>query len=116
MKLQGRASLPARGNYMERDKMAVLAISFLRALSFSGAEALLMQEGYVEEACVEKEDEDGLCGRKFFYPYCLYDSEGRKLDCIYYIEHCNLAVDQSYTDGRMTWEDVKTEWARDGVG
>ena len=55
--------------------MAVLALSFLQALSFCGAEAML--------------------------------------DCIYYIEYCNQVIDVAYMDGRMTWEDVKTEWARD---
>ena len=91
--------------------MAVLALSFLQALSFCGAEAMLVEEGYVKEACMEKDS--GICKRVFLYPYSLYSREGRKLDCIYYIEYCNQVIDVAYMDGRMTWEDVKTEWARD---
>lgn len=90
--------------------MAVLAISFLQALSFSGAEAMLLQEGYVKEKRIEKEDER--YERKFLYPYSLYDCKGEKLDCIYYIEYCRSVIDCEYADGRMTWEDEKTEWAR----
>lgn len=63
--------------------MAILALSFLRALSFTGAEALLLREGYVKEACVETETASG--GRRFRYPYCLYDG-GRRLDGISYVE------------------------------
>lgn len=79
------------------------------ALSFTGAEALLLQEGYVKEACVETETASG--GRRFRYPYCLYDG-GRRLDCISYVEDCRLAVDPEYADGRTTWEPEQTEWLR----
>ena len=91
--------------------MAVLNLSFLQALSFLGAEKLLLQEGYVKEECIEKEDK--IFERKFLYPYSLYDCEGKKLDCIYYIEYCNQVIDDEHADGRMTWEDVRTEWRRE---
>lgn len=35
------------------------------------------------------------------------------MDCIFYIEYCNYVVDDEYVDGRMTWEDEKTEWIRE---
>lgn len=91
--------------------MAVLNLTFLQGLSFHGAERLLLQEGYVKEMCIEKEDTE--YERKFLYPYSLYDSKGKKLDCIYYIEYCNQVIDDEYADGRMTWEDVKIEWRRE---
>lgn len=91
--------------------MAILALSFLQSLSFCGAEALLIQEGYVEEDVIEQDDE--LYERKFLYPYSLYDRNGKRIDCIYYIEYCRQVMDEEYGDGRMTWEDIKTEWRRD---
>lgn len=91
--------------------MAILCLSFLKSLSFGGAEALLFQEGYTEEKYIEKSDE--IFDSKFIYPYSLYDSRGKKLDCIYYIEYCNQVIDDEYFDGRMTWETIKTEWLRE---
>lgn len=95
--------------------MAVLDLSFLRALSFGGADAMLRQEGYVKEACMETDS--GACGRVFRYPYVLY-SGGRRVDRICYVEYCRQVADVEYTDGRMTWEPVKEGWERpaDGTG
>lgn len=90
--------------------MAILSLAFLEGLSYTGARNLLLQEGYVEEA--EFEEPDVSCGRKFRYPYVLYDSRKRKIDCIYYTEYCVPVMDVSYTDGRMTWEAVREEWTR----
>ena len=41
---------------MADDKMVILALPFLNALSLKGAEDLLKQEGYVEEKVIEKQD------------------------------------------------------------
>ena len=90
--------------------MAILALSFLEALSFNGAEDLLLQEGYVVETVIEKQD--FTCDRKFLYPHVLYNSKKEKIDCVFYAEYCNQVVDDEYIDGRMTWESVKTEWTR----
>ena len=90
--------------------MAALVLPFLNALSHKGAEDLLKQEGYVEEKVIEKQD--STCDRIFFYPYVLYNSENKKIDCIFYVEYCNQVVDDEYVDGRMTWEPIKTEWTR----
>ncbi|MCI8803357.1 MAG: hypothetical protein HFG01_08490 [Oscillibacter sp.] len=40
--------------------MAVLALSFLKALSVHSAERLLFQEGYVEEPCIEQDVPAGI--------------------------------------------------------
>lgn len=90
--------------------MAILALSFLNALSLKGAEDLLQQEGYVEEKVIEKHDSG--CDRIFLYPYVLYNSEEEQIDCIFYVEYCNQVVDDEYVDGRMAWESIKTEWTR----
>ena len=90
--------------------MAILALSFLEALSFKGAEDLLLQEGYVAEKVIEKEDSG--CDRIFLYPYVLSNREEEKIDCIFYVEYCKQVVDDEYDDGRMSWDPVKTEWAR----
>lgn len=90
--------------------MAILALSFLNALSLKGAEDLLKQEGYVEEKVIEKQD--STCNKIFLYPYVLYNSEKKKIDCIFYMEYCHQVVDDEYIDGRMTWGLIKTEWTR----
>ena len=90
--------------------MAILALSFLEELSYKDADNLLLQEGYVEEKVIEKQD--STCDRKFLYPHVLYNSENERVDCIFYVEYCNQVVDDEYIDGRMTWEPVKTEWTR----
>lgn len=90
--------------------MAILALSFLNVLSLKGAEDLLKQEGYVEEKVIEKQD--STCDRIFLYPYILYNSKNKKIDCIFYVEYCNQVVDNEYVDGRMTWESIKAEWIR----
>lgn len=91
--------------------MAILCLLFLKSLFFSGAEALLFQEGYTEEKRIETDDK--FFDAKFIYPYSLFDNNGKKLDCIYYIEYCNQVIDDEYVDGRMTWEDIKTKWQRE---
>ena len=90
--------------------MAILTLSLLKALSYKGARDLLLQEGYVEEKYYKEQGTS--CDKKVLYPYVLYDSKKRKLDCIYYVEYCNWVIDDEYIDGRMTWEDIKTEWTR----
>ena len=89
--------------------MAIVELSFLNSLSYKGAVELLLQEGYVEEKEIEKQD--STCDKIFLYPYVLYD-EKREIDCLFYIEFCNQVVDDEYIDGRMTWEPVKTEWRK----
>lgn len=71
----------------------------------------MLQEGYIKGKCIEKED--AVCDRKMLYPYFLYDCSGKRLDYICYIEHCNQVTDDEYTDGRMIWEAVRTEWTRE---
>lgn len=90
--------------------MAILALPLLNTLSLIVAEDLLKQEGYVEEKVIEKQD--STFDRIFLYPYVLYNSENKKMDCIFYVEYCNQVVDDEYVDGRMTWESIKTEWTR----
>ena len=92
--------------------MAVFLLSFFKALSYTGARNLLLQEGYVEET--KSEARDASCGRTFLYPYVLYDGQKRTLDCIYYMEYCRWVRDEEYLDGRMTWEAVRSEWTRTG--
>ena len=88
------------------DKMVVFSI-FEKV---GNKEEFLLQEGYVKEPVIEQP----VVGydRKFIYPYVLYDDQKKKMDCIFYIEYCNYVVDDEYVDGRMTWEDEKTEWIR----
>lgn len=93
--------------------MAILNLSFLLALSCKSATELLLQEGYVEEQPREKPSP--ACDRKFIYPYALYDSTGKQLDCIFYVEYCNQVIDDEYLDGRMSWKVSQTKWTREGV-
>ena len=92
--------------------MAVLALSFLKALSVHGAEQLLLQEGYMEEARIERKDAADRAA--FFAPYALYDAGGDLLDRIYYIEFCERVLDVEYEDRRKTWEELRGEWSRQG--
>lgn len=77
---------------------------------FRNKEEFLMQEGYIKESVIEQTTVG--YDRRFLYPYVLYYNN-KKIDCIYYVEYCNYVVDDEYTDGRMTWEDIKTEWVRE---
>ena len=74
---------------------------------------ILTARRYVKEPVIEQP----VVGydRKFIYPYVLYDDQKKKMDCIFYIEYCNYVVDDEYADGRMTWEDEKTEWIREEI-
>lgn len=93
--------------------MPILDLSLLRTPAYKHTMELLLQEGYVEEN--PREQADPTCDRKFLYPYSLYDSTGKLLDCIVYVEYCNQVIDDEYIDGRMTWEVIKVEWTRTGM-
>ena len=84
--------------------MAIVELYFLNSLSYKGAVDLLLQEGYIVEKEIEKQD--STYDKIFLYPYVLYD-EKREIDCLFYIEFCNQVVDDEYIDGPMTWEPVK---------
>lgn len=88
----------------------MVRLNLLQSLSFQAGKQLLIEEGYLAEK--ELETDNAICDRVFLSPYCLYDREGNKLDRIDYAEFCNCVVDTEYTDGRMTWEPVKTAWLR----
>ena len=90
--------------------MAIVDLNFLNSLSYKSAENLLLQEGYIVEKEIEEKDPN--CDKIFLYPYVFYDDGKREIDCIFYIEYCNLVVDDEFIDGRMTWETVKTEWRK----
>lgn len=90
--------------------MAIITLPFLKSLSFKGARDLLLQEGYVEEAVIEKQSP--ACDRQYLYPYVLYSSDREILDTIFYVECCNRVIDEEYADGRMTWEPIATDWAK----
>ncbi len=82
----------------------------LNGLSFSGAEELLKQEGYIPGECIEKPAGD--CERVFLYPYSLHDADGRLIDRVYHAEYCVEVEDSEYTDGKKTWDVLRAEWMR----
>ncbi len=82
--------------------------NILQNLSFSRGVKLLLEEGYIEKECIEIEDRS--CDKLFLYPFSLKNSQDIEIDRIYFAEYCNQVIDDEYTDGRMTWEPVKTEW------
>lgn len=88
----------------------MIILNILQGLSFSAGEKMLLEEGYIEEECIEKDD--NIYDRIFLYPYCLYDMQGKQIDCIYFAEYCNYVIDGEYIDDRMTYEPVKSEWIR----
>lgn len=90
--------------------MAIAELYFLNSLSYKGAVDLLLQEGYIVEKEIEKQDSN--YDKVFLYPYVLYDDNKREIDCIFYTELCNQVVDDEYIDEPMTWEPVKTEWRK----
>lgn len=85
--------------------------NILQSLSFSMGVNLLLEEGYVAEECIEKEDNS--CDKLFLYPYSLKNNQGIENDIIYWAEYCNQVVDDEYVDGRMTWEPIKTKWIKE---
>lgn len=89
----------------------MVILNILQGLSFSQGEKMLLEEGYIAQECIEKEDI--LCDKLFLYPYCLNDNLGKKIDCIYFAEYCNYVIDDEYIDGRMTWEPIKVKWLRE---
>lgn len=88
----------------------MVVFDILQKLSFSSGEKLLLEEGYVEEKCIKREDSS--CDMLFLYPYCLRDNHGNLIDCIYLAEYCDRVVDDEYIDGRMTWEPIKASWIK----
>lgn len=88
----------------------MIILDILQGLSWSAGEKLLMEEGYLAEECIKMDDAS--CDKLFLYPYCLYDTHGKRLDCIYLSEYCNHVIDDEYVDGRMTWEPIKIQWTR----
>lgn len=87
----------------------IINLSFINDLSYIGAYNLLLQEGYVEETSIE---EDEIFNKKCITPFSLYNNQGQKIDCIYYIEYCNEVIDTQYVDGRMTLEEVEVKWKK----
>ncbi len=85
--------------------------NILQRLSFSKGVNLLLEEGYVEEECIEKEDNS--CDKLFLYPYSLKNNQGMEIDIIYFAEYCNRIVDDEYADGRMTWEPIEAKWIKE---
>lgn len=90
--------------------MAIITLPFLETLPFNGARNLLLQEGYVEEAVLERQSP--VCDRQYLYPYMLCSSDREILDTIFYVECCNRVIDEEYADGRMTWEPIATDWTK----
>lgn len=88
----------------------MIILNILQGLSLTTGEKLLLEEGYISEECIERKHTS--CDKLFLYPYCLYDTKGKQLDCIYFAEYCNYVMDEEYIDGRMTWEPVKAKWTR----
>lgn len=89
----------------------MIILNILKGLSLCSGEKLLLEEGYTLEECIEQNHTE--CDKLFLYPYCLYDTQGKRLDCIYFAEYCNYVMDDEYVDGRMTWEPMRAEWIRD---
>lgn len=51
----------------------MININLLQSLSYIGGVKLLLEEGYVEGKCIEKDDES--CDKLFLYLFSLYDDE-----------------------------------------
>lgn len=75
-------------------------IEVLKGLSFSGAERMLFEEGYVEEDCIEKESKN--CDKLFLYPYALYINNVL-VDRIFHAEYCNLDDEGEFDDFKSFW-------------
>lgn len=61
--------------FCQGEKMIILNI--LQGVSLNTGEKLLLEEGYIAEECIEKNDTS--CDKLFLYPYCLYDTQGKNL-------------------------------------
>lgn len=81
----------------------MILLNLLQGLSFTSGVKLLLEEGYIEEECIEKDDQ--ACDKLFLYPYSLYE-DGTLVDRVYHAEYCNL---DEYGD----YEDFKVCWIRD---
>lgn len=82
----------------------MILIDLLYGLSYTGGVKLLLEEGYIEEDCIEKDDAS--CDKQFLYPFSSYQN-GELIDRIYHVECCVLEEDGEY-------EAVKTYWSRQG--
>lgn len=80
----------------------MILLNLLHGLSFSGGERMLLQEGYIEGPCMEKDDES--CDKILLYPYSLYQ-DGEMIDRVYHVEYCNIDEEGEY-------EAFKTFWSR----
>ena len=78
----------------------MILFGLLQCLSYSGGLKLLLEEGYIEETCIEKDDES--CDKLFLYPFSLYKN-GNLIDRIYHAEYCNLNDDGEYEDFKAFW-------------
>ena len=78
----------------------MININLLQSLSYIGGVKLLLEEGYVEGKCIEKDDES--CDKLFLYPFSLYDDE-KLIDQIYHAEYCNIDEDGEYEEFRAIW-------------
>ncbi|AWB43696.1 hypothetical protein DCC85_05330 [Paenibacillus sp. CAA11] len=76
----------------------------LHGLSFAGAEAFLLEEGYGQEVAIERRAVED--GRLFLYPYTLYDEQGSLIDRIFHAEYCRRDEDGE-------WEAYSCSWTRD---
>ncbi|WP_019537543.1 hypothetical protein [Paenibacillus ginsengihumi] len=64
---------------------------------------MLLQEGYREEAVIERESAEG--GLLFLYPYSLYDRYHKRVDRLFHAEYC-------MKDEHGEWEEYKSFWTR----
>ncbi|MHC6202166.1 hypothetical protein ACYULU_03120 [Breznakiellaceae bacterium SP9] len=75
----------------------------LQGLSFVGACALLLEEGYVEQEREQTESKE--YDAVFIYPYLLLDNNGNVIDKVGHIECC-------MSDGEGDFDDVYVYWKR----
>lgn len=80
----------------------MIHFDLLHGLSFMGGVNLLLSEGYIEEPCIEKDDES--CKKILLYPYSLY-KDGNMIDRVYHIEYCNLDEDGEYEAFKAFWSE-----------
>ena len=57
-----------------------MILAIIKNLSFHSGERYLLDEGYVEEECIERDDK--IYDKVFIFPYVLYDESGKMVDRI----------------------------------
>lgn len=72
----------------------MIILNILQGLSLSIGEKLLLEEGCISEECIERKHTS--CDKLFLYPYCLYDTQRKRLDFIYFAEFYNYVIDDEY--------------------